>query len=244
MASLKFEDLVPFLSKLTSKEARLASVKEDLSLWSNKEITLDYEDFNDKGLYLIVEQAYSYIKRCKDLSDSIDKLLSTKNTIPAVILARAYMETIGIGCKFIDEISSSTDEKDIKKVDKLVFSYFGGSKGGDFKSVHVMEGIRYFRKIDEAYFIYLKEKYKFNNYSDYKEFSVEKTYGELSEYSHPNSMGTSVVYPSKFDKKKLEIHMSFLELHCNRAVWQGCHLIRKLRNIDDLIKRFQCNFLK
>lgn len=115
---------------------RLAGVKSELDAWAECSITFD---FNQVGTHLfsIFELAYGYAKRCKDLTRSIEAMLSAGHVVPSTIIGRALIETIAMGGFFIAEMDRLIVHGKLENLEKRLTSFWGGSKHTDIKSVHV-----------------------------------------------------------------------------------------------------------
>jgi len=186
---------------------RLAGIREELTGWATAEIEFD---FNPAGtdLFSMFELAFGYAKRSDDLCQSIDSLLKTGHIVPATIVARALIETIAMGVLYLAEMDRLIAHGQLEKLKKRLTSFWGGSRHGDVKPIHVNDALRHFETVDAAYVRYLYDKYPLfgellasleeaggKSEPIEKLLSAMSNYDFLSEISHPNGVGVQFIYP-------------------------------------------------
>ena len=83
--------------------ARIEQIERDLHMWAAKPVQLT---FDARGTHTVsmMELAYSYAKRCADFADAIRSLLAKDMIVPAVVVGRALIETVAMGCLFLHDM--------------------------------------------------------------------------------------------------------------------------------------------
>ena len=183
-----------------TRDARLNQIIHDITGWAQRRWTA--EDSPNLVTYEIIELAYSYPKRAHDLIESMRALMQTDRVVPAVILARALVETIAMGRYFIDKMEKSLSDGDFSRLEAHFFRFYAGSKLGEakIKSVHVNDALRELESADVGYVSHLVNKYPFlwsmagpNPTEALKgQASLLQTYDKLSEISHPKRPGNPI----------------------------------------------------
>ena len=235
--------------------ARIQKIERDLHGWASKpvEFTLNPAGTN---LYSMMELSLSYAKRSADFAASIRLLLKDDHIVPATVIARALIETIGIGCLFLSDMDRLIAARDRDQLDTRLKRFYAGFKSSGVEPVHVLDGIRHLEQLDKAYVKYLDKKYGVftrlfeivreikPEVSDIHEsLSVIKNYNDLSEIAHPNGTGTQFMYPDPTNEN------SAVEQARNRfrtasvvAIWQSRYLVTALENSVDLPDRYRAAF--
>jgi hypothetical protein len=90
-------DKIALIEKSLQAVLRLAEIERDLQSWANKPIVFSF-DPSGTDLFSMRELARSFAKRSIDLAQSIRSLLEQDRIVPATVVARALIETIGMGC--------------------------------------------------------------------------------------------------------------------------------------------------
>lgn len=231
------------------RDERLKVIIAEIARWSAQRWT--YEDAPNLVVYSIVELAYSYPKRAHDLIESMRSLMQTDRVVPAVILARALVETIAMGRFFTERMDKCLQEADYPKLEANFLRFYAGSKLGEatIKPVHVHDALRELEKIDLGYLVYLIGKHPHlwtmagpDPKQAFKDSaSLLKIYDKLSEISHPNGLGTQYLYPAADapDNKKIKAHYRYLT---GAAIWQALHLLASLERMKTFADRFVSTF--
>jgi hypothetical protein len=101
------------------RDARLNQIIHDITEWARRRWTA--EDSPNLVTYEVIELAYSYPKRAYDLIESMRALMQADRVVPAVILARALVETIAMGRYFIDKMEKSLSDGDFSRLEAQFF---------------------------------------------------------------------------------------------------------------------------
>jgi hypothetical protein len=235
---------------------RIEGIEQDLHSWTAKSVEFTF-DPSGTDLFSIMELSLSYAKRCADFASSIRLLLQDDHLVPATVIARALIETIGIGCLFLSDMDRLIAAGDRERLHLRVKRFYAGTKGSGVEPVHVLDGIRHLEQLDKAYVKYLDDKYGFvtrfieiikrtrPDIPDvYKILSVIKNYNDLSEVAHPNGVGTQFMYPDPtnenetFDKARDRFRNASV-----LAIWQARFLITALEQGADLPDRYRTAFM-
>lgn len=244
---VSFEQLVE--EGVVIRDERMKQIMAEIAVWAAQRWA--YEDAPNLVVYSIVELAYSYPKRAHDLIESMRSLMQSDRVVPAVILARALVETIAMGRYFIERMEKCLAEADYPKLEANFLRFYMGSKIGDaqIKSVHVNDALRELETVDLGYLSYLVGKYPSlwmrvgsDPVQAFKEnASLLKTYNQLSEISHPNGLGTQYLYPAADapDNQKIVAHYRFMT---GAAIWQAHHLLTALDRMKNFADRFVSAF--
>lgn len=231
------------------RDERLRSIIAEIGAWSAQKWT--YEDAPNLVVYSVIELAYSYAKRAHDLIESMRTLMQSDRVVPAVILARALVETIAMGRYFIEKMEKCVGEADFPKLEASFLRFYAGSKLGNapVKAVHVNDALRELEAIDLEYLSRLVAKYpslwKAAGADPVQAFkdnaSLSKTYDKLSEISHPNGLGTQYLYHAADapDNEKVVAHYRYMT---GAAIWQAHHLLTALDRIKTFPDRFVSRF--
>lgn len=231
------------------RDARLNQIIHDITEWAQRRWTA--EDSPNLVTYEIIELAYSYPKRAHDLIESMRALMQADRVVPAVILARALVETIAMGRYFIDKMEKSLSDGDFSRLEAHFFRFYAGSKLGEakIKSVHVNDALRELESADVGYVSHLVNKYPFlwsmagpNPTEALKgQASLLQTYDKLSEISHPNGLGTQYLYPAADAPDNSEV-VAFYRYMTGAAIWQAHHLLAALDRMETFPDRFVAKF--
>ncbi|MBK3661090.1 hypothetical protein JJE66_07480 [Bradyrhizobium diazoefficiens] len=231
------------------RDARLNQIIHDIAEWARRRWTA--EDSPNLVTYEIIELAYSYPKRAHDLIESMRALVQADRVVPAVILARALVETIAMGRYFIDKMEKSLADGDFARLETQFFRFYAGSRLGEakIKSIHINDALRELEATDVDYVSYLVNKYPFlwsmsgpNPTEAFTgEASLLKTYDKLSEISHPNGLGTQYLYPAADAPDNSEV-ISFYRYMTGVAIWRAHHLLAALGGMKTFPGRFVAKF--
>lgn len=225
---------------------RLKDVYSEVKNWGDRPIEFNF-DPSGTQLFSVEEMKRSFCRRFIDLADSTSRLLEENRVVSAAIVARAQIETVGMATFFMHELSRMTQKGDLEAFERRVSQFLGGSAdgGGIAKRVHVMDAMRHLDKLDHAYVEYLWAKYPvmksfFNASDEFKSLGIEikdvvsrisamKNYDTLSEFVHPNALGTFFIFGQPKDKGPAEEGtIELLRRMTGAATWQGHHMITAL----------------
>jgi hypothetical protein len=201
---------------------RVEQIERDIQMWADKPIEFSF-DPSETGLFSMEELARAFAMRAADFSKSIRSLLANDHTIPATVVGRALIETIGMGCLFLHDMNRFVTVCDRERFDERLSRFYAGTTGQPLKPVHVMDAIRHLEKIDGEYVRYLDNKHdmfsvaaelmndrgrELSRTEFLESFSAMKNYDLLSEVSHPNGAGTQLMYgqPGPSDRRALRGH--------------------------------------
>jgi hypothetical protein len=237
---------------------RVEGIEKDLREWASKPITFNF-DPSGTHLFSMMELTRSYTKRCVDLAASIRLLLAEDRIVPATVMARALIETIGIASLFLHDMGRLIAAGDQTRVDARLERFYAGFKGGSVQPVNVMDGIRYLGQIDKEYVEYLDKKYgvftrfvellrqsdeKYEELDFQEALSIVKNYDDLSEVSHPNGAGTQLLYPGPSNENETVERVRVRFRHASIvAIWHCRHLVTALENSVDLPERYRAAFI-
>lgn len=225
---------------------RLNNVYNEVKEWGERPIEFN-SDPRGTQLFSIEEMKRSFCRRFIDMADSAGQLLEEDRVVSAAILARAQIETVGMSAFFVHEVSRMTRKADLEAFEKRVAQFLGGHTGdGEIaKRVHVMDAMRHLDELDHVYVEYLWEKYPvtkafFNALEEVQSTGLEiqdlvsgisamKNYDTLSEFVHPNALGTFFIYGQSEDSGPPEQRTKeLLKRMTGAATWQGHHMITAL----------------
>lgn len=245
------------------RSRRLKDVYDEIKVWGERPIEFSLDPCGSQ-LFSIEEMKRSFCRRFVDLADSVKQLLAEERVVSAAILARSQIETVGMAAFFVHEVSRVTKNGDLNSFDKRVSQFFGGkaADGEIAKRVHVMDAMRHLDKLDRTYLEYLWAKYPaikefFNTIIEVKpkrleiqelvdSISVMKNYDTLSEFVHPNALGTFFIFGQPENIDSAEANMKeYLKKMAVTATWQGHHMIMALTASeqwsDEYFRRFGSN---
>jgi hypothetical protein len=237
---------------------RVAGIEKNIKEWASKPITFEF-DPSGTHLFSMMELTRSYTKRCVDLAASIRLLLAQDRIVPATVMARALIETIGIACLFLNDMGRLIAAGDRTRVDARLERFYKGFRGRSVQPINVMYGIRYLGQIDKEYVEYLDKKYgvftrfvellrqsdeKFEDIEFQEALSIVKSYDDLSEISHPNGAATQLLYPDPSNENAtVERVRARFRYASMVAIWHCRHLITALENSIDLPERYRAAFI-
>ena len=244
------------IEKTPLTAARIEQVEQDLRSWAEKPIDIS---FDPKGtpLFSMMELAHSYARRCVDLADAIRLLLAKNHIVPAVVLGRAFIETVAMGCLYLHDMAKLIAAKDHDRLESKLARFYAGVKGQKVNPVHVMDAMRHLDKVDAAYVEYLDRKYEvFTRFMEMLKvpgedvdesfgeiLSVVRTYDRLSEVSHPNGTGTQFLFPDESNETEaVAAARTRFRGAALTAIWHGRHLVAALEQRADLPERYRTEF--
>jgi hypothetical protein len=115
--------------------ARIHQIEGELHQWAAKPVELTF-DASATDLFSMMELAHSYAKRSAAFADAIRRLLAKEMIVPAVVVGRALIETVAMGCLYLHDMRRLTEAGDHVALDKRFSKYFIGQKGKDIGPVH------------------------------------------------------------------------------------------------------------
>jgi hypothetical protein len=124
--------------------SRLEQIEHDLQSWATKPITFSF-DPSDTHLFSMQELARSFAKRAIDLGQAIRSLVAQDRIVPSTVLARALIETIGMGCLYLHEMGRLIARGDRARLEERFHRFYAGIKGHSIEPVHVMDTMVCFR---------------------------------------------------------------------------------------------------
>ena len=205
----------------------------------------------------MMELAHSYARRFVDLADAIRLLLAKNHIVPAVVLGRAFIETVAMGCLYLHDMGKLIAAKDQDRLESKLARFYAGVKGQKVNPVHVMDAMRHLDKVDAAYVEYLDRKYEvFTRFMEMLKvpgedvdesfgeiLSVVRTYDRLSEVSHPNGTGTQFLFPDASNETEaVAAARTRFRGAALTAIWHGRHLVAALEQRADLPERYRTEF--
>ncbi|MEW2914945.1 hypothetical protein [Leisingera sp. JC11] len=225
---------------------RLNNVYSEIKEWGQRPIKFT-SDPRGSQLFSIEEMKRSFCRRFIDLADSASRLLEEDRVVSAAILARAQIETVGMAAFFVHEVSRMTRKGNLERFEKRVDQFLGGrTEDGEIaKRVHVMDALRHLDKLDHKYMEYLWEKYPairafISALEEVQSTGLEiqdlvsrisamRNYDTLSEFVHPNALGTFFIFGQPEDSGPAEEGAKeLLRRMTGGATWQGHHMITAL----------------
>ncbi|MCE3234211.1 MAG: hypothetical protein K0Q50_391 [Vampirovibrio sp.] len=231
-------------------DSRLNDINTQMKNWANRSITFDF-DSNGTNLYSILELAYSFAKRFVELSGSLQIMLEQENLVAAAIIARALYETVGMGCLYIDKITTQIEAKDLKLLNENFLQHYTGSCDGEIKPVRITKAIQHLELEELAYLDYLSQKISAMKSllelmkEDGKDRPMKSNYAFLCELTHPNALGTHLIYG---DPVLCEEHIASIKFKIytssTMAVAIGHHLLLALERTNMIPESYKQAFLE
>ncbi len=185
-------------------ESDLIQLLRELQENPPKEIDVDSMGGYDSVIAKFMLTRAGLLHRALELAISSDTAINNKQIVSSSLLIRALFETVSVFGYMYYKMVDFNKNKNIKEFDTNITNILYGSRNGttDYVSVNILTMID---KIDKEY----------PNY--------RSTYDKLSEYSHPNFMGASLLYGTP-QKNKIVTYDSI----------SSSHIINKDENINDL----------
>lgn len=154
-----------------------------------------------KVVWKIETYAQGLTFRTVALAEGVCSLWNSENGLAAVILGRSLVETAGMAWSFWDDLKNATATGRLKNIDDVAMSYTFSTRWPKFA-----EGIPPTPSI-----MNLIDRLDRTLFRDKKAKHVRKVYDDLSEFAHPNWIGTvgffgdldTQKYEMKFDPKGL-----------------------------------------
>lgn len=174
-------------------------------------------DVNSMGGYDSVVAKYmlaraGLLHRAFELAISADKSIENKQIVSSSLLIRALFETVSVFGYIYHKIIDFNEDKNIEKFDVCITKILYGSrdKTTEYESINILSMID---KIDKEY----------PNY--------RSTYDRLSEYSHPNFSGASLLYgsPQTNDIVTYNTISSSYTINKNELIHDLCLCINRLK---------------
>ena len=222
--------------------SRYSQIERDIREIAIKPLKFDF-DIQGSHIFSMMELAQSYARRSVDFIDALKEMIAAGRVVPASIMGRALIETIGMGCLYVHDMGRLIAANDFEKLEARLTRFYAGVKTSaeGAQPVHVMDAMRYFEQIDAEYVAYLD-----NNYGLFSKFvetlnsrkppeadqirlsdisSAMRNYDSLSEIAHPNGTGVQYLYPDPVaeNDRVNKMRSYFLGL-AHGAIWQ-CHFL-------------------
>ena len=211
---------------------RARSIELRLAKWAVREPTFEFDPAGT-DLFSMMELLFAYAKRAHDFVGATRALLALERVTAAAILARSLIETVAMGCLYVDDMLQRIEAGDAAVLNARFKKFYAGVHKGEVASVHVNDALRHLEALDTSYFKYLLAKsQELKNFSERAATAfdpenplfVEKSYNFLSEFAHPSGSGTQLVYPSADVTDYRGPAIRRLAFSCEAAIWQ-CHLL-------------------
>ncbi|RAK57219.1 hypothetical protein [Phenylobacterium deserti] len=216
---------------------RIREVEVELAIWARRAPDPQLEG----DLFAMMELLYSYPKRADDLASSAKAMMHLRRLTPAVILSRALIETVAMGCFYVHELKRLISAGDAEALKTKFDKFYAGRLGEEVSPVHVNDALRYLEKIDnaedpdrtatEARLEAEAEALGGLDLSDPK--FVETSYGLLCEIAHPSCVGTHLLYPAPGGPDIAEPKQR-LEFAAELAIWQAQYLLEALKEGEEI----------
>lgn len=163
-------------------EYDLIQLLRELHVNPPEEIDVDLMGGYDNVIAKFMLARAGLLHRALELAISADNSIKSKQIVSSSLLIRALFETVSVFGYLYYKIVEFNKNKNIKEFDTIITNILYGSRDGstDYVSVNILTMID---KIDKEY----------PNY--------RSTYDRLSEYSHPNFTGTSLIYGTPQEDK-------------------------------------------
>lgn len=248
---------LPDFSNLVS--GRHEQIDRDLRNWAQQPIKISF-DPTGTHLFSMMELLKSYARRCVELGDVVRDLANQGKVASAVIVARALIETIAMGCFYLHEMRRLIAAGDRNQLEDRFLRFYAGIRGSTVQPIHVLDAIRHLAKIDRDYVAYLDKKYgllttglkllkitagKDDGKSLHDLLSVIAIYDQLSEIAHPNGAGTQYLFPEPINESPEAIKTKErLRRIALSAPWHRFHLLDALLSSADLPEKFKATFLQ
>lgn len=251
-------DTAPLLESDPLAKGRIEAIERQIEAWAQRPIEFSF-DPSGTQLFSMEELARAFAKRSFDFAKSIRSLLSKDHVIPATVIGRALIETVGMACLFLHDMDRLITVGNLQRFDARLEKYYAGIKGHHIEPVHVMDAIRHLEKIDAAYVQYLDSKHdmfsmaakiakaagqELTREKFVESLSVMKNYDLLSEVSHPNGIGTQFMYgqPGPVDEKAEALRRRLYQASL-MSIWSCHHLVAILEKNSDIAERYRAAFL-
>jgi len=240
---------------------RYEQIERDLREIAVKPLKFDF-DIQNSHIFSMMELAQSYARRSVDFIDAMRELIAAKRVVPASIMGRALIETIGMGCLYVHDMERLIAAKDFGKFETRLERFYAGVKSNDgaVQPIHVMDAMRYFEGIDAEYVSYLENKYgMFSKFLDALNSSrppeakqvklsdvssAMRSYDKLSEIAHPNGTGVQYLYPDPgLDNEEVRKMRDHFQGIANGAIWQCHFLLSALERAQSLPDAYKEAFL-
>ncbi|RLA81800.1 MAG: hypothetical protein DRG78_08665 [Epsilonproteobacteria bacterium] len=185
-------------------ESDLNQLLRELQVNPPKEIDVESMGGYDSIVAKYMLARAGLLHRALELAISADNSIENKQVVSSSLLIRALFETVSVFGYMYYKMINFNKIKDIKEFDTSITNILYGTRDGttDYVSVNILSMIN---KIDKEY----------PNY--------RSTYDRLSEYSHPNFTGASLLYGSP----QKDAIVKYDAMSSN-------HIINKNENINDL----------
>ncbi|WP_374470399.1 hypothetical protein [Phenylobacterium sp.] len=231
---------------------RIRQVEVELSEWAGKAPAFDF-DVEGTELFRMMELLYAYAKRADDLASSTKAMLYMGRLTPAVLLARALIETTAMGCFYVAEMQRLIAHGKLENLQDRFRKFYEGRMGEEVSGVHVNDALRHLEALDnagaaaaaeppEAAAEIAEQAQEIGGLDLADPKFVETSYGALCEVAHPSCVGTHLLYPAPGQPDGAEPRLR-LAFACELAIWQAQYLIAALYEGEGIPAAYRAKFL-
>jgi hypothetical protein len=230
---------------------RIRQVEVELGDWAAK---APASDFNVEGteLFRMMELLYAYAKRADDLAASTRAMLYLGRLTPAVLLARALIETTAMGSFYVAEMLRLIAHGKLENLQERFRKFYEGRMGGEVPGVHVNDALRHLEAQEaagasaaeppDASAEIAEQAQEIGGLDVADPHFVEISYGALCEVAHPSCVGTHLIYPAPGQPDGSEARRR-LEFACELAIWQAQYLIDALYEGEGIPDAYRAQFI-
>ena len=172
-----------FAERLMEAKARAALLAQSLPL----KIAAASLTLESKIPFKVLSLREILIHRTSALATAAVEMFEQRRLVPAVVLARAIVETVAVTFNLHKQLVEFCDSKDVEKIDDFVSRGLVGERRSDasVKATNVLTLIDHVEKALPGF---------------------RQSYDGLSEYAHPNWSGGLGAF-GRIDRKALELHL-------------------------------------
>jgi hypothetical protein len=206
-------------------ECDLNQLLRELQVNPPKEIDVDSMGGYDSVVSKFMLARAGLLHRALELAISADNSIENKQIVSSSLLIRALFETVSVFGYIYYKIVEFNKNKKLEEFDIIITNILYGSKDGstNYVSINILTMID---KIDKEYPTY------------------RSIYNRLSEYSHPNFTGTSLIYGTPQSDKVVTFDSlsSNYNTNKNEHIHDLCLCISRLKyfifQITEIIEEF------
>jgi hypothetical protein len=230
---------------------RIRQVEIELADWARKAPAFDFDD-RGTDLFRMMELLYSYAKRADDLASSTKAMLHLRRLTPAILLARALIETTAMGCFYVAEMNRLLEHGKLENLQDRFRRFYEGRMGEEVSGVHVNDALRHLEALDKAGVASAEPPEATAEIAGQAQVIggldladpdfVETSYGVLCEVAHPSCVGTHLLYPAPGQPEADEAKQR-LEFACELAIWQAQYLLAALYEGEGIPAAYRAKFM-
>ncbi|HEY8616585.1 hypothetical protein [Phenylobacterium sp.] len=230
---------------------RIRHVEVELAEWAAKAPAFDFE-VEGTELFRMMELLYAYAKRADDLAASTKAMLYLDRLTPAVLLARALIETTAMGAFYVAEMFRLIDHGKLENLQDRFRKFYEGRMGEEVSGVHVNDALRHLEALDnagpvaaeppEAAAEIAEQAQEIGGLDLASPNFVETSYGALCEVAHPSCIGTHLIYPAPGQPDAAEAKQR-LAFACELAIWQAQYLLTALYEGEGIPAAYRAKFM-